>query len=129
MRAVIMIVCAPSNRPLKPIRRRWYCSAVITALAATVPMISPAIPSGLYRPIETTMSTIMFRAASRVGIQGRCTEKNTRVSSRFSPPNGRLNANQNSASETRLVESSRAEVPAFEHEAHDRSGEHEHEHR
>ena len=47
MRAVIIVVCAPSRRPLKPIRRRCSCSAVITALAATVPMISPAIPSGL----------------------------------------------------------------------------------
>ena len=47
MRAVIMVVWAPSRRPLKPIRRRRSCSAVMTALAATVPMISPAMPSGL----------------------------------------------------------------------------------
>ena len=47
MRAVIIAVCAPSSRPLKPIRRRWNCRAVITTLAARVPMISPAIPRGL----------------------------------------------------------------------------------
>ena len=46
----------------------------------------------------------MFSAASRVGIHGRCTAKNVRVSSRLSPPNGRLNANQNSATDTRWVE-------------------------
>ena len=47
MRAVIITVCAPSSRPLKPIRSRRYCSAVITALAAAVPITRPAIPSGL----------------------------------------------------------------------------------
>ena len=104
MRAVIIIVCAPSRRPLKPMRRRWSCSAVITTLAATVPMISPAIPSGLYRPTLTMMSTTMFIAARRVGIHGRCTAKNVRVSSRLSPPKGRLKANQNSAIETSSVE-------------------------
>ena len=52
----------------------------------------------------TTMSTTMFIAARRVGIHGRCTAKNVRVSSRFSPPNGRLKANQNSATETMCVE-------------------------
>ena len=50
------------------------------------------------------MSTTMFIAARRVGIHGRCTAKNVRVSSRFRPPNGRLNANQNSAIETRCVD-------------------------
>ena len=50
------------------------------------------------------MSTMMFNAARRVGIHGLCTEKNTRVSSRLMPPKGRLNANQNSASETSSVD-------------------------
>ena len=43
------------------------------------------------------MSTTMLIAASPVGIHGRLTAKNVRVSSRFMPPNGRLHANQNSA--------------------------------
>jgi len=47
MRAVIIVVCAPSRRPLKPSRKRDSSNQVINALAITVPMISPAIPSGL----------------------------------------------------------------------------------
>ena len=78
---MIITVCAPSSRPLKPIRSRRYWS-VITALAAAVPITSPAIPSGLYRATLTMMSTTMFVAASAVGIHGRCTAKNFRVSSR-----------------------------------------------
>ena len=52
----------------------------------------------------TMMSTTMLIAARRVGIHGRCTAKNARVSSRLRPPNGRLNANQKSAIETMCVE-------------------------
>src|SRR6478672_862173 len=52
----------------------------------------------------TMMSTTMFIAARPVGIHGRCTAKNVRVSSRLTPPKGRLNANQNSAIDTRWVE-------------------------
>ena len=52
----------------------------------------------------TTMSTIMLSAARRVGIQGLCTAKKVRVSSRLRPANGRLKANQKSATETRCVE-------------------------
>ena len=47
MRAVIIVVWRPSSRPLKPARRRRSCSAVITALAAKVPITRPAMPSGL----------------------------------------------------------------------------------
>ena len=36
-------------------------------------------------------------------IHGRCSEKNVRVSRRFTPLNGRLNENQNSALETSSV--------------------------
>ena len=73
----------------------------MTALAIAVPMTRPAMPSGLYSATETMMSTIMFTPASRVGIHGRCTAKKVRVRSRLRPPKGRLNANQNSAIETR----------------------------
>ena len=71
MRAVIIIVWAPSRRPFRPIRRRCSCSAVITTLAAIVPMISPAMPSGLYSATLTMMSTTMLIAARLVGIHGR----------------------------------------------------------
>ena len=76
----------------------------MTMLATIVPMISPAMPSGLYRPMLTMMSTTMFIAARLVGIHGRCTAKNVLVSSRFKPPKGRLKANQNSAIATRWVD-------------------------
>ena len=72
--------------------------------AATVPITSPAIPSGLYRANETIRSTTMLIAASLVGIHGRLSAKNVRLSSRLTPANGRLNANQNSAVEARCVE-------------------------
>ena len=73
----------------------------MTMLAAAVPITSPAIPSGLYSAMLTIASTTMFIAASLVGIHGRLSAKNVRVSSRLSPANGRLNENQNSAVETR----------------------------
>ena len=50
------------------------------------------------------MSTTTLIAASLVGIHGRWSAKNVRVSSRLTPLNGRLKENQNSASETRSVE-------------------------
>jgi hypothetical protein len=46
----------------------------------------------------------MFSAARLVGIHGRWTAKKVRVSSRLSPPKGRLKANQNRAIETRWVD-------------------------
>jgi len=52
----------------------------------------------------TTASTTMFIAARRVGIHGRLRAKKARLSSRLTPANGRLKANQNSAVETRCVE-------------------------
>ena len=67
-------------------------------------MISPAMPSRLYSASETTMSTTMLTVASLVGIHGRRTAKNVRVSSRLAPANGRLIANQTSAIDVRWVE-------------------------
>ena len=71
----------------------------MTTLATAVPITRPAIPSGLYRPTLRMMSTIMLIAASFVGIQGRCSAKKVRVISRLTPANGRLQANQKSATE------------------------------
>ncbi len=88
----------------------------------------PGDPQRLVEGEQTMTSTTMLSAARRVGIQGRWTAKKVRVSSRFSPPKGRLNANQNSAIETRWVDFG-AEGPAFEDQPHDRGGEHDHEHR
>ena len=76
-------------------------------------------PQRLVRPIETTMSTTMFIAARPVGIQGRWSAKKVRVSSRLSPPKGRLTANQNSAIEIRCVECG-VEVPVLVDQPHDR---------
>ena len=47
----------------------------------------------------------MFIAASLVGIHGRWTAKNVRVSNRFTPANGSENENQNSAVAVRCVDS------------------------
>ena len=46
----------------------------------------------------------MLPTASAVGSHGRWSEKKVRVSSRFTPANGRLNENQKSAVETSSVE-------------------------
>ena len=95
----------------------------MTALAAAVPITSPAIPSGLYSARLTITSTTMFRPASPVGIHGRRRAKNVRVSSRLMPPNGRLTANQNSAVATRLVECG-GELAALVDEPRDRRRQH-----
>jgi hypothetical protein len=50
------------------------------------------------------MSTTTLMAASLVGIHGRWSAKNVRLSSRLTPAKGRLKANQNSALDTRSVE-------------------------
>ena len=65
----------------------------------------------------------MFIAASLVGIHGRLSAKNARVSSRLIPANGRLNANQNSAMEVRLRRV-RAERAVLVDQPHDRGREH-----
>jgi hypothetical protein len=67
------------------------------------------MPSGLYSATETMMSTMMFTPASAVGIHGRLSAKKVRVSSRLTPPNGRLNANHSSAIDVRCV----ADEPNF----------------
>ena len=67
-------------------------------------MTIPAIPIGPYSAIETAVLIARLSAATAVVIHGRCSEKNVRVSSRFTPLVGRLNANQNRAVETCSVE-------------------------
>ena len=91
----------------------------MTTLAATVPITSPAMPSGLYSAIDTITSTIMFSAASLVGIQGRWSAKKVRLRSRLTPANGRLHANQNSA-RRHQVRGERGEGPVLVDEPRDR---------
>ena len=104
IRTVIISVCAALQVAVEADPQATQLQAVITRLAAAVPITSPAIPSGLYSATLTITSTTMFIAARRVGIHGRLSAKKVRLSSRLTPANGRLKANQNSAVETRWVE-------------------------
>ena len=72
--------------------------------AAAVPITGPAMPSGPYSASASPTLTMSVSAASAVGIQGRCSEKNVRVNSRFTPANGSENENQKSACETSSVD-------------------------
>ena len=69
-----------------------------------MPITIPAIPKGSYSATATTTLSSRVAPPSAVGIQGRCSEKNVRVSSRLAPAKGRLKENQNSASATASVE-------------------------
>ena len=127
MRAVIIVVCAPSRRPLKPVRRRCNCSAVITALAARVPMTSPAIPSGLYSAdADDDVDDHVHRRQARRDPWTLQREEGA-GQQQVQAAEGRLKANQNSAIATRCVDwasNSRAGTQAARW-----GGEHEHERR
>ena len=91
-------------------------------------MIRPAIPSGLYRPIETMMSTMMFSAASRVGIQGRWTREE-RARQQQVQPAERQAEREPEQRDRDQVRGGGVELPAFEDQPHDRRREHDHERR
>ena len=86
-------------------RRKYACPTVIAAVETTVPSTMPPMPIGPYSAAETAALINSVTPASAVGVHGFWSEKNVRVSSRLNPEKGSEKENQNSASETRRVDS------------------------